>query len=71
MKLDAKTIIFVTLVLYVASLAVCLTGKTVEVPERFTQKTFARGDLLLMRLHGDLFPGNREQSLVQGRWPVA
>ena len=51
MKLDAKTIMFGTLVLYLASLAVCLTGKTVEVPERFTHKTFARGDLILMRSH--------------------
>ena len=38
MKLDAKIINFGTLVLYPASLAVCLTGKTLEVPERFTEK---------------------------------
>lgn len=52
MKLDTKTIIFGTLVLYTASLAVCLTGKTVEVHT----KTFARGDLILMRPHSDILP---------------
>ena len=34
----------------------CLTGKTVEVPKRFTKKPFARGDLVLMRVDGELFP---------------
>jgi hypothetical protein len=61
MKLGAKTIIFGTLVLYPASLAVCLTGKTVEVPERFTKNWAFVGDLLLMRLHGDLFPWIEKQ----------
>ena len=46
MKLDAKTIIFVTLAPRRPCLVVCLTGKTVRVLKGSRRNAFALGDLV-------------------------